>query len=239
MKYITLIIGLLVVGCGTIPVKELTLEEKVVGTYGANLRWGNYGVVLLENGVVEIYENGKKEEEGFKWKISKDGELYLGNENIYTEVYRINKDGSITAVAVIVKGGKRTDNPKEEQLALEKIKELTAEDKKVVGTYEHKWKVGYSPRAGERAVRTDTAQLKLGEDGYVEWWIAGNDEHGRWSISEDGELRITTHGKGNIYIGKINKDKSITFIAHIKKYFGGANRPEERTDFKSIYTKIK
>jgi len=32
MKYITLIIGLLVVGCGT-PVKELTLEEKVIGTY--------------------------------------------------------------------------------------------------------------------------------------------------------------------------------------------------------------
>ena len=34
MKYITLLIGLLVAGCTTIPVKELTAEEKEVEALG-------------------------------------------------------------------------------------------------------------------------------------------------------------------------------------------------------------
>ena len=83
MKYITLIIGLLVMGCGkqeqadadestpttntnvvdgttvkptqtvgVAPVKELTLEEKVVGAYEAKADGVTYRTVLLENGVL-------------------------------------------------------------------------------------------------------------------------------------------------------------------------------------------
>jgi hypothetical protein len=77
MKYITLIIGLLVVGCGKQeqadtnestptttekPVKELTLREKVVGTYELKRYGGWEKLVLLNTGVFEMYHDGKVEE---------------------------------------------------------------------------------------------------------------------------------------------------------------------------------
>ena len=86
MKYITLIIGLLVVGCGKQeqtdtnestptttekPDKELTPEQKqkalrdsAVGTYEGK----NVGdtLVFLDNGVLEVYNDGEKRKEG-KW----------------------------------------------------------------------------------------------------------------------------------------------------------------------------
>jgi len=119
MKYITLIIVLLVVGCGT-PVKELTLEEKVVGEYEIKLGEDTIKLVLLENGSGEEYKNGKKNEGKGKWKIV-NGEIHAdgGAENI--SVCRINKDGSITFIASIVEG-KRTDFPKEDQPTLINIK---------------------------------------------------------------------------------------------------------------------
>ena len=135
MKYITLIIGLLVVGCGKQeqadtnestptttekPVKELTLREKAVGEYEAK-EDGGYTVkeVFLENGVREWHLNGKKREEG-KWSIV-DGEIQVDDGSSTISVARINKDGSITWIANI-EDGKRTDFPKEEQLTWEKIK---------------------------------------------------------------------------------------------------------------------
>ena len=135
MKYITLIIGLLVVGCGKQeqtdtnestptttekPVKELTLREKAVGEYEAK-EDGGYTVkeVFLENGVREWHLNGKKREEG-KWSIV-DGEIQVDDGSSTISVARINKDGSITWIANI-EDGKRTDFPKEEQLTWGKIK---------------------------------------------------------------------------------------------------------------------
>ncbi len=80
MKYIVLIIGLLVVGCGKQeqtdtekPVKELTLREKVVGEYEMKEGEDTLRIVLLENGVGEEYVNGKKEDDDAKWKLV-DGE---------------------------------------------------------------------------------------------------------------------------------------------------------------------
>ena len=77
MKYITLIIGLLVVGCGKQeqtdtnestptttekPDKELTAEEKkVVGTYEMGGEGFTIRAVFLDNGIIESYKNGKKE----------------------------------------------------------------------------------------------------------------------------------------------------------------------------------
>ena len=155
MKYITLIIGLLVVGCGEVengaykhrpkqtdtnestpttntnevsgttekPVKELTPEQKqkalrdsAVGTYEGK----NVGdtLVFLDNGVLEAYEDGEKEEEG-KWKII--------NKEIYIEIddehgfLKINKDGSLTIIARI-RDGERKDISKESQITTKKIK---------------------------------------------------------------------------------------------------------------------
>ena len=82
MKYIVLIIGLLVVGCGEVengaykhrpkqtttakPVKELTAEEKkVIGTYELELKkFGEtHRYVLLDNSTVEYYLNGRKKKQ--------------------------------------------------------------------------------------------------------------------------------------------------------------------------------
>ena len=143
MKHITLIIGLLVVGCGKQeqtdanestpttntnevdgttekPVKELTLEEKVVGTYEGKIDGYTVRLALLDNGVLETYEDGKKREDG-KLKIV-DGDIHCPNAGSVTGVLIINKDGSLTTIAKIDKDGKRTRIPKDEQLTFKKIK---------------------------------------------------------------------------------------------------------------------
>ena len=110
MKHIILIIGLLVVGCSK------TAEEKVVGTCEGK----DVGdtLVFLDNGVLEAYEDGEKEEEG-KWKII--------NKEIFFEIddehgfLKINKYGSLTVIARI-RDGERTDFPKERQKTFKKIK---------------------------------------------------------------------------------------------------------------------
>ena len=129
MKHITLIIGLLVVGCGKQeqtttekPAKELTLREKVVGEYEIKKDGNTLKQVYLENGVFEGYRNGKKEDEEGKWVISKEGKLHILENDGDTGVFRINKDGSITYIAVILKDGKRLDLPKENQTTFKKIK---------------------------------------------------------------------------------------------------------------------
>ena len=142
MKYIVLIIGLLVVGClkkeqtnqkqivtqkakeaseplPEKPIKGLTLEEKVVGTYEGKKDGFTFRVVLLENGNVEFYNNGEKEEDDGKWKII-DGELHA-NDGISVGVLRKNKDNSITYIARI-KDSKREGIPKEYQVPLKRIK---------------------------------------------------------------------------------------------------------------------
>ena len=117
------IVALLVGGCATAPtkpVKELTLEEKVVGTYEVKEDEYTYRAVILKNGIWEAYINGEKNEE-HQWKISKEGELHIEIEDIGTGILRINKDGSITDIAKII-DGRRNDFPKERQKAYKKIK---------------------------------------------------------------------------------------------------------------------
>ena len=142
---IPILIGLLVVGCGKN--REVT-PENVIGTYEitnlpgdhdhenpqANRKY-TWRLVLLEDGIVEDYKNGEKEENEGKWKII-DGEInvFFGEvvgamdgklvvvSNGYTIVFRINKDVSITAIANITKDGKREEVSKREQLTLKKIK---------------------------------------------------------------------------------------------------------------------
>ena len=114
MKYITLIIGLLVVGCGGKPAIELTLEEKkVVGTYEAKIGEDTFKLVFLETALCLLYDNGNKEEGEAPWKIV-DGELHVegkvGGDELERLVYRINKDNSITIIAIIDEDGKRTDS---------------------------------------------------------------------------------------------------------------------------------
>ena len=115
MKYITLIIGLLVVGCGK------TAEEKVAGTYEGKEGEDTIKFVLLENGILEFYRNGKKDEEEGKWSIV-DRELHIVDKDGEIFVLRINKDESITWVVVLSREGEREDIPKDKQETYKKIK---------------------------------------------------------------------------------------------------------------------
>ena len=118
---IPIVIGLLVVGCGS--GRKLTAEEeKILGTYELKDKDGEaHKIVFLENGIMEGYDNGKKQKEEFKWKIY-DGEI---NVYMYDDIYvfKINEDSSITLIAVIDADGKRSeDAPKEEQWNYKKVK---------------------------------------------------------------------------------------------------------------------
>ena len=101
---------MLVGGCATTPT-----VKSVAGAYEIKEGERSFRMVFLESGVVEDYENGKKIEEG-KWKLTKEGELHDTYSNGYIAVYRINKDGSITEIAEIRKGGKRKEHPKDNQI---------------------------------------------------------------------------------------------------------------------------
>ena len=114
------------------PAKELTLEEqkalreKVVGEY-ERLKKTPTGFIIdkyifLENGIVELYYNGEKEEEEVKWKISKEGEIHNVYKDGFTTVYRMNPDGGLTFIAGTGKDGEREDIPKGYQSTAKKIK---------------------------------------------------------------------------------------------------------------------
>ncbi len=139
MKYIALIIGLLVVGCGT-PVKELTLEEKQ-----KRLRDSVFGQYEIKDGPSErfggphkfvFYKDGTRRRIGksvtggdiiigatARWSIV-DGELHVKPYKVaYVEFYRINPNKSIVLMGYIDKEGKRTKlNMSDEQATFKKIK---------------------------------------------------------------------------------------------------------------------
>ena len=125
MKYITLIIGLLVVGCLT--PEQKALRGSVVGEYESpiggwtrgNVTYPPAKQVYLENGTVEQSMDGKKHT-AFKWAIV-DGEIHIDPNSRLIAIWRINTDRSITHIAYIV-DGKRTEFSKEEQITYKKIK---------------------------------------------------------------------------------------------------------------------
>ena len=105
----------------TEPVKELTLEEKVVGEYEITVDGNTVRLVLLKNGIAEGYENGKKDEVEHRWKVV-EGEIHVTAPDEKTGIWRINKDGSITAIAEITKDGKRVEGDEEAQMTFKRIK---------------------------------------------------------------------------------------------------------------------
>ena len=111
---IILAVGIIAIGCNP----NAELEKKVVGTYEAK---DGKRVVLLDNGIVELYENGKKDEVEHKWSISKEGEIHATDSEGDIFIFRINKDGSITIIARI-RDGKKEEAPKEAQMTFKKIK---------------------------------------------------------------------------------------------------------------------
>ena len=102
------------------PVKELTLEEKVAGTYEVKIEEDTITFVLLENGKHEAYVNGeswKKAEVKVTWKMV-GKEVHIG-EKYSQDVYKIEPNGDLTHIADIV-GGMRTDQ--KNQSTIKRIK---------------------------------------------------------------------------------------------------------------------
>ena len=125
---IPILIGLLVLGCGkggeiTIgeppkakPVKELTLREKVVGSYEFS---PTSKIVFLDNGVLELYQNNEIAQSN-KWSIV-DEEIHILNQDGEVEVVRIEPNGDLTNIAKI-KNGIRTEESLDEQQTIKRIK---------------------------------------------------------------------------------------------------------------------
>ena len=102
-------------GTGAKPVKELTLEERVIGEYEVK-RSAKH--VLLGNGKSETWILGVKRHGG-TWKIvGKEVHVGIGKGK---HVCKIEPNGDLTLIAKI-SDGKRTDVSKENQYILEKIK---------------------------------------------------------------------------------------------------------------------
>jgi len=117
MKNLILLIAVLVVGaCASMPT-----VKSVAGTYeGKNDDGDVIRILLLESGIGQGYTNGEKDREG-KWKIVGD-EIHASNEEGTLYALRINKDSSITLLAVIDVDGERTGLPKDKQTTYKKIK---------------------------------------------------------------------------------------------------------------------
>jgi hypothetical protein len=241
---IQIVIGLLVVGCGEVengaykhrpkqtdtneptpttkPVRELTAEEKkVVGTYegkSSATRRSPSGHtikrVFLDNGIVYVYTNGKKEYEG-KWEIV-DGLIHSEfNSSGLIEMWRVRRG----RVSISCQSTTTRETPEFAQLGTEHLKsfglvflkkinvtdnnatkpvrKLTAEEKKIVGTYEGK-----------------TVRMALLESGVFEGYTNGKKQvDGKWKIV-NGEIHFTD-GSVNIDVMRINPDDSLTIIAYI------------------------
>ena len=110
---------MMIVGCG----KSLTEEEKIRDSIGGEYELKDedgdtYKLVFLDNYLYESYLNGKTQLE-VKWKIT-NGEIHV-DSSVFIQIFRPNKDKSITEIAWI-EDGKRTDYLKEEQWTFKKIK---------------------------------------------------------------------------------------------------------------------
>ena len=143
---ISIVMGLLVLGCGEerpttntnksnntpvkpakkkaekeTPSKELTLRERIVGTYEMKGGGNTYRSVLLDDGMYEQHRNGEKDESEYTWKIV-DGEIHVKRSDGMIMIKRINNNSSITGIATIGNDGKRTVAPQGGQVTLRQIK---------------------------------------------------------------------------------------------------------------------
>ena len=106
-------------------VKELTPEEKIIGTYEHKGRVPGSPVktirfVFLDNGVFEQYNDGQKEPQSNKWSIV-DNEVHVKYAGGSVSCFQINPDNSLSYIVYII-GGKRTDIPKQDQQTYKKLK---------------------------------------------------------------------------------------------------------------------
>ena len=123
---------------------------------------------------------------------------------------------------ILLLGACATNTHKEKSTAAKPVKELTPEEKKIVGTYELK-------NGGDtfRNVFLDNGVLEAFEKGKkceeeYKWTIVGKEVHVEW-------------GNGRVLIYRINSDGSLTDIATII----GGERKDRRKEYQYIFKRIK
>ena len=123
---------------------------------------------------------------------------------------------------ILLLGACATNTHKEKSTSAKPVKELTPEEKKIVGTYELK-------NGGDtfRNVFLDNGVLEAFENGKkceeeYKWTIVGKEVHVEW-------------GNGRVLIYRINSDGSLTDIATII----GGERTDRRKEYQFTYKKIK
>jgi hypothetical protein len=111
----------------TKPVKEPIPEQKqkalmnsFIGEYEFKFGGNTHTFIFKENGILEGPLHGKKHVIGQKWEIV-DGELHAYDSG-FVGIWRINKDKSITQIAMVDNDGKRGDVPKALQNTFKRIK---------------------------------------------------------------------------------------------------------------------
>ena len=100
-------------------VKELTIKD-VAGPYELKIEGGTAQMIFLENGKIEFYENGKKNQEESSLKMV-GNEVHFDSESGDVRVFRIEPNGDLTYIAEI-EHGERHDHAKERQATFKKIK---------------------------------------------------------------------------------------------------------------------
>ena len=100
------------------PVKELTLREKVIGSYEAKRAGTTLRYVFLEDRMFEVYMNDERKDGG-TWRAL-GNEVFLEDKS-HTLVCKIEPSGYLTEIAYI-QNGKRLELSKEEQQTYKKIK---------------------------------------------------------------------------------------------------------------------
>jgi len=128
MKCITLLIAvvLLLVGCGK------PIEEEAVGTYERKGDLDTYMQIEIFplEGLIGRVKYGTRHAGKENWGRGEttwfivEGEICImtGANMRETDVYTVNKDGSITLIAQQSEDHKRTDIPKDKQITFKKIK---------------------------------------------------------------------------------------------------------------------
>ena len=111
MKTLILLIALLLSGCRSLPpIKKMSFEESVVGTYERRNGEITVRFDFLDNGVFESNRNDSKVNE-LTWKIE-DAQVHVGTWSasgslpLNVLVYRIEPNGDFTRIAHIHDGNR-------------------------------------------------------------------------------------------------------------------------------------
>ena len=220
---ITILIGLLVVGCGkkqsgntnessNTPEKveiskKQTLKDKITGGYEAKDGQDTDKFILMDNGIVEVFHNGKHEGKG-TWKLEGE-EVHVDFEG--GVVFKLTDDGNLKVTS---EGGTKV-SASETPFIFKRIKELSVEEakslrsknraleEKVIGTYQA-FGIGNGEPAGKYV---------LLDNGILESYLEnGEKEHtGKWRVVE-GEVRLEIY-EDSFFFYQVNLNGDLTVIA--------------------------